>query len=82
MRDYTIKLYDELANEPEYPINYHGNIGGLRLITDQEQLDGCNHILSVAKGLDFDFELLDPSEVDKRNPLIKEHDLLAALWDG
>ncbi len=82
MRDYTIKLYDELASDPDYPINYHGNIGGLRLITDQEQLDGCNHILSVASGLGFDFELLDPSEVGKRNPLVKEHDLLAALWDG
>ena len=82
MRDYTIKLYDELANDPEYPINYHGNIGGLRLITDQKQLDGCNHILSVANGLGFDFELLDPSEVGKRNPLVREHDLLAALWDG
>lgn len=82
MRDYTIKLYDELANDPEYPINYHGNIGGLRLITDREQLDGCHHILSVAKGLGYYFELLDPSEVGKRNPLVKEHDLLAALWDG
>lgn len=82
MRDYTIRLYDELANDPDYPINYHGNIGGLRLITDQEQLDGCNHILSVSAGLGFDFELLDPTEVGKRNPLVKEHDLLAALWDG
>ncbi|MCP3935288.1 MAG: FAD-dependent oxidoreductase [Actinomycetia bacterium] len=82
MRDYTIKLYDELASDPEYPINYHRNVGGLRLITDQEQLDGCNHILSVAKGLGFDFELLDPSEVGRRNPLVEEHELLAALWDG
>jgi dimethylglycine dehydrogenase len=82
MRDYTIQLYDELASDPEYPINYHGNIGGLRLITNQEQLDGCNHILSVASGLGFDFELLEPSEVGKRNPLVREHDLLAALWDG
>jgi dimethylglycine dehydrogenase len=82
MRDYTLKLYDELAGDPEYPINYHNDVGGMRLITDQEQLDGCNHILSVAKGLGFDFELLDPSEVGKRNPLVKEHDLLAALWDG
>ncbi len=82
MRDYTIKLYQELAADPEYPINYHYGVGGLRLITNEEQLDGCNHILSVAKGLGLDFELLDPSEVSKRNPLVSEHDLLAALWDG
>ena len=82
MRDYTINLYDERAKDPDYPINYHGDIGGLRLITDQEQLDGCNHILSVANGLGFEFELLNPSEVGKRNPLVREHDLLAALWDG
>jgi hypothetical protein len=37
LRSYTIDLYRELAEDPDYPVNYHYAIGGLRLITDQQQ---------------------------------------------
>ena len=51
LRSYTIDLYRELAEDPDYPINYHYAVGGLRLITDQQQLDACHHIISVADGM-------------------------------
>ena len=35
LRDYTIKLYKELADDPAYPINYHYATGGMRLLTNQ-----------------------------------------------
>ena len=35
LRDYTIKLYKELAVDPAYPINYHYATGGMRLLTNQ-----------------------------------------------
>ncbi len=81
LRRYTIGLYKELAEDPDYPINYHHAVGGMRLLTDQAQLDACHHIVSVARGVGIDFELIDPAEVSRRNPLVRADGLLAALWD-
>jgi dimethylglycine dehydrogenase len=81
LRKYTIQLYKELADDPDYPINYHHRTGGMRLITDQVNMDASHHIISVAKGLGIDFDLLDPAEAVKRNPLLQDNGLLGALWD-
>ncbi|MEM7292294.1 MAG: FAD-dependent oxidoreductase [Pseudomonadota bacterium] len=81
LRQYTIALYRELAEDPDYPINYHCRTGGMRLLTDQDQVDACHHIISVAKGLGIDFELLDQAEASRRNPLLNPEGLLGALWD-
>ena len=81
LRDYTINLYRELAEDPAYPINYHYATGGLRLLTDPVHLDEAHHIISVARGLGFDFELIDAAEAKSRNPLLNTDGVLAALWD-
>ena len=81
LRSETIALYKELAEDPDYPINYHHAVGGLRLITDQEQLDACHHIISVAKGMGVTLELISPEEAMERNPLLNTRDVIAALWD-
>ncbi len=81
LRSYTIGLYRELSADPEYPINYHYATGGLRLITDPDNLDACHHIISVARGVGVDFELISAHEVISRHPLLTSSDLLAALWD-
>jgi len=81
LRSYSIALYKELAEDPDYPVNYHHGVGGLRLITSQDELDACRHIISVAKGMGVDFELIDAQEAAKRNPLLNTDDVIAALWD-
>jgi len=81
LRSYTIELYRELAEDPEYPINYHFAVGGLRLITDQDQLDACHHIISVAHGMGVRLELLSPDQAAAKNPLLNPVGLLAALYD-
>jgi dimethylglycine dehydrogenase len=81
LRDYTIKLYRELADDPAYPINYHHATGGMRLLTRQTHLDEAHHIMSVAKGLGLEFDLLDAAEAKRRNPLLDIDGVLAALWD-
>ena len=81
LRSETIALYKELSDDPDYPINYHHAVGGLRLITNQEQLDACHHIISVAKGMDVSLELIPPEEAVKRNPLLNIDGVIAALWD-
>ena len=81
LRDYTIKLYKELADDPVYPINYHYSTGGMRLLTNQTHVDEAHHIMSVAKGLGLEFDLLDAAEAKQRNPFLNIHGVLAALWD-
>ena len=81
LRDYTINLYKELADDPGYPINYHHATGGMRLLTNQDHIDECHHIMSVAKGVGLDFSLIDADEIERRNPLINAEGVLAALWD-
>jgi len=81
LRDYTIKLYKELSEDPAYPINYHYATGGLRLLTNPTHVDEVHHIMSVAKGLGIEFELLNTNEIEQRHPLLNTDGVLAALWD-
>lgn len=82
LRDYTINLYRELALDPAYPINYHHATGGMRLLTRSSHIDEAHHILSVAKGIGLEFELIDTAEAKRRNPLLNTDGVLAALWDS
>ncbi|MGB1213192.1 MAG: FAD-dependent oxidoreductase [Pikeienuella sp.] len=81
LKSHSIALYQELANDPDYPINYHHGTGGLRLATTQDHMDGYAHFQSMAKGMGVEFELLDPAECQRRHPLITTDGLMGALWD-
>ncbi|MBX2883412.1 MAG: FAD-dependent oxidoreductase [Granulosicoccus sp.] len=81
LREYTINLYKELSEDPEYPINYHYATGGMRLLTNQRHIDEVHHILSVARGIGLQFELLEAAEAQKRNPLLNIDGVVGALWD-
>ncbi|MEM9144925.1 MAG: FAD-dependent oxidoreductase [Pseudomonadota bacterium] len=81
LKSHSIRLYRELANDPDYPINYHHGDGGLRLATSEEHLDGYRHFQSLAKAMGVEFELIDAAESARRHPLITTDGLLGALWD-
>ncbi|MBR9864963.1 MAG: FAD-dependent oxidoreductase [Rhodobacteraceae bacterium] len=81
LKSHSIALYQELANDPDYPINYHHGDGGIRLANTQAQMDGYAHFRSVAKGMDVDFEIIDAEECARRHPLISTDNLLGGLWD-
>ncbi len=81
LKSHSIRLYKELADDPEYPINYHHATGGIRLASRQDHIDGYRHFISMARGMGVNFELIDADECRKRHPLITTDNLLGALWD-
>lgn len=81
LKTHSINLYKDLADDPEYPINYHHGTGGLRLASEPWHMEGYQHFVSMAKGMDVELEILDPEECKRRHPLISTDNLLGALWD-
>jgi dimethylglycine dehydrogenase len=81
LKTHSINLYQDLANDPEYPINYHHGDGGIRLANTQAQMDGYRHFTSMARGMDVHFEVLDAEECARRHPLISTDNMIGGLWD-
>ena len=75
LKSHSIRLYKELAEDPDYPINYHHGDGGIRLANTQAQMQGYRHFASMARGMDVEFEVIDAEECARRHPL---HHLPAA----
>ncbi len=80
LKSHSIKLYKELADDPEYPINYHHGDGGIRLANTEAQMQGYRHFASMARGMDVHFEVIDAKECARRHPLISTKNLLGGLW--
>ncbi|WP_170428337.1 GcvT family protein [Ruegeria arenilitoris] len=81
LKTHSIKLYKELSENPEYPINYHHGDGGIRMANTEEQMQGYRHFASMARGMGVDFEVIDAEECARRHPLISTSNLLGGLWD-
>ncbi len=81
LKKHSIRLYRELADDPDYPINYNHGDGGLRLASKEWHLDGYRHFQSMAKGMGVFYDILDPEECQRRHPLISTDGLAGALWD-
>lgn len=82
LKSHSIKLYQKLRDDPEYPVGYHHGDGGIRLANTPEQMQGYRHFASMARGMGVEFEVLDAAECARRHPLISTDNLLGGLWDG
>ncbi|GAB4389042.1 MAG: hypothetical protein Kow0045_24190 [Albidovulum sp.] len=81
LKSHSIKLYKELAADPDYPINDHHGDGGIRLANTEAQMQGYRHFASMARGMGVHFEVIDAAECGRRHPLISTDNLLGGLWD-
>ena len=81
LKRYSVELYTRLAADPEAPITYRRDDGGIRLGYDQSDLDGYRHFVGMAKGMGVDFEVLGPSEMAEAHPLLDVAGLTCGLWD-
>ena len=80
LQKYSAALYRKLASSADNPINYHLT-GSVRLAHGRNRMDEFRHVKSMAKANGLDYEILSPSELKDRYPLIETHDLQGALWD-
>ncbi len=81
LKKYSVELYTRLAADPEAPITYRRDDGGIRLGYDQSDLDGYRHFVGMAKGMGVDFEVLGPAEMAEAHPLLDVTGLTCGLWD-
>lgn len=81
LKKYSCELYSKLADDPDRPITYRKNDGGIRLGYNQQDLDGYHHFVGMAKGMGVDFEVIGPSEMAERHPLLNVDGLVGGLWD-
>ncbi|MFY0311787.1 FAD-dependent oxidoreductase [Leisingera sp. D0M16] len=81
LKTHSINLYKSLAENPEYPINYHHGDGGIRLANTEAQMQGYRHFASMARGMNVHFEVIDAEECARRHPLISTDNLIGGLWD-
>ena len=81
LKKYSTQLYSELTDDPDFPMGYHKNDGGIRLAHTQDHLDGYHHFVGMAKGMGVDFQVLTPSEMAALHPLLNVDGLVGGLWD-
>ena len=81
LKSHSIRLYGELASDPEFPVGYHYGDGGIRLASTSDHMDGYAHFASMAKDMGVEFEVIGPEECAKRHPLLARNGLAGGLWD-
>ena len=81
LKSHSIRLYQELRDDPDYPVQYNHGDGGIRLANTEAQMEGYRHFSSMARGMDVEFEVIDAEECARRHPLISTDNLVGGLWD-
>ncbi len=80
LQRYGNALYQKLAAEVDYPINYHVT-GSIRLAHSDARMEEYAHVVEMARAQGIDFELIGPNEIKSRYPLIELDDIKGGLWD-
>ncbi|MEO0863899.1 MAG: FAD-binding oxidoreductase, partial [Pseudomonadota bacterium] len=80
MQRYSLGLYAGLADEVDYPMNYHVT-GSIRLGHSKERVMEFERARSMARYQGLDLEMMQVSDLKDAYPFIETHDLEGALWD-
>jgi dimethylglycine dehydrogenase len=80
MQRYSLSLYAGLAQEVDYPMNYHVT-GSIRLGHSRERMMEFERARSMGRYQGLDLEMMELRDIKDRYPFIETHDLAGALWD-
>ncbi|MBV8497210.1 MAG: FAD-binding oxidoreductase, partial [Gammaproteobacteria bacterium] len=80
LQRHSTALYERLAAEVGYDINYHLT-GSIRLAHTAERMDEFRHVLSQARAQGIEFEMLTPADIRARHPFIELDGIRGGLWD-
>ena len=80
MQRYSTELYRGLAQEVDYPMNYHVT-GSIRLAHSKERMQEFERAKGMGRYQGMDIDILGLDEIKDRYPFIETHDLKGALYD-
>lgn len=80
MQRYSLQLYRRLADEVDYPMNYHVT-GSIRLGHTRERMMEFERAVGMGRAQGMDLEMMQVSDLKARYPFLETHDLAGALYD-
>ena len=80
MQRYSLEMYRTLADDVDYPMNYHVT-GALRLAHTKERMQEFERVASMGRYQGLQLDILTPEEMKDYYPFLETHDLAGGLWD-
>lgn len=80
MQRHGLALYRGLAEEVDYPINYHVT-GAIRLAHSHERMMEFERVRGMAAHMGLTMDMCTPEELQQHFPFMETHDLEGGLWD-
>ncbi len=80
MQRYSTELYAGLAEEVDYPMNYH-QTGSIRLAHTKERMQEFERACSMGRYQGIEMEMWTPEQAKENYPFLEIHDLMGVLWD-
>jgi dimethylglycine dehydrogenase len=80
MQRYSTELYARLAEEVDYPMNYHVS-GSIRLAHSKERMQEFERAMSMGLYQGIPMEMWTPEQAKERYPFLETHDLEGVLYD-
>ena len=80
MQRYSTELYRGLADEVDYPMNYHVT-GSIRIGHSKERTQEFKRVMGMGRYQGIDMHMMSLSEAKDMYPFLETHDLDGALYD-
>ena len=80
MQRYGLELYRGLAEEVDYPMNYHVT-GSIRLAHSKERMQEFERVAGMARYQGLNVEICAPAELQEHNPFMETHDIIGGMYD-
>jgi dimethylglycine dehydrogenase len=80
MQRYSLQLYQGLAEEVDYPMNYHVT-GSIRLAHSKERMQEFERAKAMANYQGLSLEMMTHEQMQEAYPFLETHDLEGGLYD-